>query len=324
MSRLETVSTASISPRRKIQFWNETISATVTKASAEPLDEPTFEGELRRLDVGKIRFAEIHGGASTVRRWPARIRSPIYVLQLILSGEILCYSGGARTRLAAGDFWLYSSSVGAELLLPQPVSLLAICVQRDQLVRYIGCPEAAASVAISSRSAAGALVAGYLRDFWNSAAGDLPEPLVSRFADIALQLTAGAYAGVPDAKPNGSSRLTSLRLKVRSHIEEHLGDPTLDPRSIAAALELTPSYLYRLFSDNTESIARYILRRRLEECHRILSDCMHINRSVTEIAFDHGFNNLAHFSRVFRNRYGTSPRELRNRAARHRDLGSVQ
>jgi AraC family transcriptional regulator, positive regulator of tynA and feaB len=108
--------------------------------------------------------------------------------------------------------------------------------------------------------------------------------------------------------------LTEHRLRIRSYIEEHLRDTDLTPHSIAEALRITPGYLHRLFSDGAESVSRYILRRRLEECHRNLTDCMQSARSVTHIAFEHGFNSLPHFSRVFRSHFGISPRELRQRA----------
>jgi AraC-like DNA-binding protein len=314
MGRLETVSTASVPASKKMRFWNEAVSTAVAAATADPLDEGTFQGQLKRLDLGSIRMAEICGGASNVRRFPVHVRCNHFVLQLILSGEIICRSEGRQTCLGAGDFWIYGTSTGADLQLSKPVSLLALCVPREILTRYIACPEAACSHVVSSTSGPGALVAGYLRDFWSRAQHELSPPHVSRFAGIGLQMVAGVYAGVPGARPDRSSRLTEHRIRIRSYIEEHLCDTDLTPKSIAEALRITPGYLHRLFCDGNESVARYILRRRLEECHRNLSDCMLSGRSVTHIAFQHGFNSLPHFSRVFRSHFGITPSELRRRA----------
>lgn len=313
MGRLETVSTASVPASKKIRYWNDAVSSAIASAAADPLDEDTFQGQLKLLDLGRIRLAEICGGASNVRRFPARPVGTHFVLQLILSGEIICRTQGRQTRLGVGDFCLYGTSAGADLHLPKPVSLLALCVPRECLTRYFACPEAACSIAVSSTSGAGALVAGYLRDFWNRAQHELSPQLVPRFAEIALQMVAGVYAGIPSARPDRSSRLTEHRIRIRSYIEEHLREADLTPKSIAAALRITSGYLHRLFSDGNESVARYILRRRLEECHRNLSDCMQSGRSVTHIAFEHGFNSLPHFSRVFRSHFGITPSELRQR-----------
>jgi len=311
MQRLETVSTANIARRRKIRFWNEAVSTAVAAAAADPLDEDSFQGRLKRLDVGDIRIAEICGGASNVRRYAAHGREQSFVLQLMLSGEVICRSQGRETTLVAGDFWLYGTSSGAELHLSKPVSLLALCVPRERLARYIACPEAACSLVISSASGGGALVASYLRDFWYRAERELPPTLAPRFAEIALQMVASAYAGIPGARPDRSSRLIEHRVRIRSYIEEHLREAELTPTAIADALGITPGYLHRLFCDGTESVARYILRRRLEECRRCLGDCMQSGRSVTDIALEHGFNSLPHFSRVFRSHFGITPSELR-------------
>jgi len=266
MRSLESLSTAGVPTSKKMRFWNDAVSSAVANAVADPLDEDTFQGQLTLLDLGDLRIAEICGGASNVRRFPIRARGNNFVLQLILSGEIISRSEGRQTTLAPGDFWMYGTASGAELQLSQPVSLLAVCVPRERLARYIACPEAACSVVVSSKSGAGALVAGYLRDFWFRSQQELSPQLTPRFAEIALQMVASAYAGIADARPERSSRLTEHRIRIRSYIEEHLRDADLTPKSIAEALRITPGYLHRLFSDSNESIARYILRRRLDEC----------------------------------------------------------
>jgi transcriptional regulator GlxA family with amidase domain len=51
--------------------------------------------------------------------------------------------------------------------------------------------------------------------------------------------------------------------------------------------------------------------RRLEVCARSLQSSAHRNRSVTAIAFDHGFNSPTHFGRVFRDKFNMTPREFR-------------
>jgi AraC-like DNA-binding protein len=76
---------------------------------------------------------------------------------------------------------------------------------------------------------------------------------------------------------------------------------------------MTPRYLHHLFSEEAETVARFILRRRLEECSRALTIPSQRTRTVTSIAFDFGFNSPTHFGRVFRARYGITPRDYRQR-----------
>ena len=89
------------------------------------------------------------------------------------------------------------------------------------------------------------------------------------------------------------------------------GDTELTPTQIADACRMTTRYLHHLFSDELETVSRYIQRRRLEACARALACPAQRGRTVTSIAFDYGFNSPTHFGRVFRSRFGVTPREYR-------------
>jgi AraC-like DNA-binding protein len=70
-------------------------------------------------------------------------------------------------------------------------------------------------------------------------------------------------------------------------------------------------YVHVLMRDTGRSFSRYLLERRLERCCEALQSKADRSCSITEIAFRWGFNDMSHFSRVFRGRYGLSPREFR-------------
>jgi len=59
------------------------------------------------------------------------------------------------------------------------------------------------------------------------------------------------------------------------------------------------------------SPGRWLKEERLKHARLLLSQP---HRSISEIAFDCGFENLSHFSRVFRQRFGHSPSALRSNA----------
>jgi AraC family transcriptional regulator, positive regulator of tynA and feaB len=100
-------------------------------------------------------------------------------------------------------------------------------------------------------------------------------------------------------------------LRVKAFIDEHLSDPSLDPEQVARGMALSPRYINKLFEAEQNSLGRYIWQRRLERCAARLRDLAWAHVSVSNIALEHGFNDLSHFSRVFRQRYGQSPREYR-------------
>lgn len=99
--------------------------------------------------------------------------------------------------------------------------------------------------------------------------------------------------------------------RVREFIEWNIRDPALSPEHVARGLRCTPRHVHRAFEGEPETVGQYILRRRLERCRNDLLDTALQSRSVTEVAFSWGFNNAAHFSRVFKRQFGCCPRRCR-------------
>jgi AraC-like DNA-binding protein len=54
---------------------------------------------------------------------------------------------------------------------------------------------------------------------------------------------------------------------------------------------------------------RYVWDRRLTRCDREVTDPAMRGRRVRQIAFAADFNDLSHFSRAYRARYGCTPRD---------------
>ncbi|HHW48140.1 MAG TPA: AraC family transcriptional regulator [Clostridiaceae bacterium] len=74
-------------------------------------------------------------------------------------------------------------------------------------------------------------------------------------------------------------------------------------------VNLHPRYLCTLFSKVTgQTITEYVRDLRIEKAKRLL---LYTSRSITDIAFEVGFNNSQYFSRVFVKEEGMDPRTFR-------------
>lgn len=102
-----------------------------------------------------------------------------------------------------------------------------------------------------------------------------------------------------------------LRQRIAIHIMNNLCDPELSPKTIAAAHGISPSYLHKLFNDSGTSVNRMIIEKRLAISMERLRNPAFNSMTVTEIAYQAGFANSAHFSTRFRKRYGFPPRDAR-------------
>jgi len=95
-------------------------------------------------------------------------------------------------------------------------------------------------------------------------------------------------------------------------IERHLSDRDLDVAAIAGALGCSSRTVHKLFEGEALTVAREIWDRRLEKCRLELADPAMAQHSITEIAHYWGFSDSQHFSRAFKNRFGSTPRGYRS------------
>ncbi len=103
----------------------------------------------------------------------------------------------------------------------------------------------------------------------------------------------------------GATRPVLQAIKV---MQNHIADP-LDLQQLARLSEISPRQLNRLFKqkigDNTMAFYRHL---RLEVARQLLNQS---SMKIIEIAYASGFVNAAHFSTVFKQRFGKSPSSMR-------------
>ncbi len=131
-----------------------------------------------------------------------------------------------------------------------------------------------------------------------------------------LGLLGSAVGAKEDGGSAESSRLrTYHRQRIRQFIETHLADPELSVAKISQAVGLSPRYLHSLFRDEPLHLMQWVQERRLQRCKLELGSAQ--GWTIAQIAYAYGFNDAAHFSRLFQKRFGRSPREFReeNRGA---------
>ncbi len=317
MPQLETFSTAELPPHRRLEYWNDLTGSAFTPLVTEPVDRRAFVGRLTRTQVGDIRLAEARSEPAIVRhsrQHVARTRDALFMLCLQLDGVSVNRQQGREAVLRYGDFHLLDSSRPYEVSFQQPNRMLVLSVPHPELARRMPNPESLVGIAMSGRSGVSGLLSSLLCNFWQQRRTGDETFLSPRFGEAILDLVASAYASITAAAPEGSSIAIARREQIRSYIETHLHDPALTPGSVAAAVHLSPRRLHQLFEADGETVGAYILRRRLEECARAMSDASQRSRTVTEIAFLHGFNNASHFGRVFRERYQSTPSDYRRRS----------
>ncbi|MBQ9638381.1 MAG: AraC family transcriptional regulator [Bacteroidales bacterium] len=120
---------------------------------------------------------------------------------------------------------------------------------------------------------------------------------------------------VIDCSKNIFRQILQLRSPVRADIhrvvEEHYTSP-LSLKELAYLSGRSISSFKRDFqSIYGESPAKWIREKRLSKAYQMLQSSQ---MSVSDVAYSLGFENTSHFSRIFKQRYGTSPSAIAGHA----------
>jgi AraC-like DNA-binding protein len=87
---------------------------------------------------------------------------------------------------------------------------------------------------------------------------------------------------------------------------------------VADFMDMTESGFSRFFKKNTgNTFTDYLTAMRLHKACSLLAEDQH---SITDICFLAGYTNISNFNRRFRERYGMTPRDYRNRSEERRRL----
>jgi AraC-like DNA-binding protein len=307
--------TSSVPVEDRAELWVTASSELFVPLECRPHDPPSFGGLLQAGIVGPLALSRLQVSPHTIRRTAAlaaETDGDRYKLSLLLGGQALVVQDGREAVLGPGDFALYDCTRPYTIegagdfrmlvcMLPRTVlGLEPVRVGRMTATRIRG------DVGIAWA------VAPFLERLADLAIrGEVPEGR-DRVVESVVELVESLCASVIES--DGGRRYSSraeLLLRARAYAQSRLGDPSLAPGDIAAAVHVSKRYLHLLFEDDGSTVSGWIRQRRLEGCRRDLADPSRRDETVTSVGARWGLTNPAHLSRLFRDAYGASPTEYR-------------
>lgn len=107
---------------------------------------------------------------------------------------------------------------------------------------------------------------------------------------------------------NSDNNCKTIILKAKQYIEQNY-QKNISLESTALHLNLSPTYLSRLFSKETgESFIDYLTHVRINHAKELIKNT---NKKIQEISENTGYNNPYYFSRIFKKVTGVTPLEYR-------------
>jgi AraC-like DNA-binding protein len=317
MGLVQKFATAGVAPGQRLRYWNDLVDRIY---GGTFVDAPggEFSGEMLSWSLGELDMIRPRSGPSVVGRSPRQSSEERIILHLQSRGRSLHSQQGQESALEPGDFVLCSPHQPYRMDISAHEFLVVEFPRAPLAERFPGIDDAMLQQ-VCGRSPGGRVFHDFLLSLWRQGDRtvgdhswidpDWEAGIVPVFYDmVALAMrSVGARTDVSQ----GSERLfdPAFRGRVLALVEADLCDPALRTTSLAQACHASVRTIQNLFAGMGTTPSAYILDRRLERAaERLAAEPW---RSVTEIAFAHGFNDSAYFTRCFRQRFGTAPREWR-------------
>jgi len=125
---------------------------------------------------------------------------------------------------------------------------------------------------------------------------------------LALALITTRDAAQP-AQPRG---LAAVRLRaMQDDIRRSCRQPDLSVHAVAARQGVSARYAQRVFEETGSTFTEYLTEQRLLATHQALRHAHGERTPISGIAYDCGFSDISHFNRLFRQRFGCTPSDVR-------------
>lgn len=307
------------STSQRIDFWREMILRLFADVQIAAIQRQNFVGHVRSQKCDRLRLSDIQSSDQTVNRRYNHARAEYedkYFAILMLEGTQSVEQDGKVVTLKPGDFALYDATRPHFLTFHQPWREIVVSVPRATLNQFVVGVEQRTAIPIDTSQGVGNILRTYLEGM-SSQIGAVSEQEMQQLSDTAITLLSMTL-GKLKSNDLVQSRVKTLTLmRVKAQINTQLGNPGLDARTVAEAVGLSPRYINKLFEVEDSSLMRYVWNTRLEYCARELADPVSSITRISDVAMKWGFNDMSHFSRVFRECFDMSPRDWRRKSAQN-------
>jgi AraC-like DNA-binding protein len=269
-----------------------------------------FAGRFANCTIGRSNLAEVTATPMAVFRTNdliARDTESFHLINLVAQGRARAIQGRNEHVVGIGDLFIQSAAQPYSLDLDLPFRIVTLRVPTALLSQYVFLTDAIYSVPLALGGKTASIAASVLHSLKDNVR-EISREDAELAVGAVLRMTAAAAASLapPSRAPSHASFGRISRL-----IDQNLQRPDLTPALVAKLAGVSSRQLNRAFEKEGEKVSRVILRRRLERCRLDLLSRVCAGRTVGDIAFFWGFNNLSHFSESFRATYGIAPSALR-------------
>jgi AraC-like DNA-binding protein len=242
----------------------------------------------------------------------ARADEHVYGACVHCAGEARISRRGETITLHPGDIFITDSRHEFTLDLERPWRHLVVTLPTHCLDRRVSRPDSLAGAVLRVCPLARLWATHLARGF---ALGDELSPAAAAlFARHSVDLLAQLVDESCSALTPTEATRAAMFASACQLIAIKFGEPDLTPAVIARDIRVSSRTLARIFAENNETVMRRVFDERVRQAARLLAAPAAAHRSITDIAFTCGFNDLSHFGRAFASRMQMTPSQWRRQS----------
>jgi AraC family transcriptional regulator, positive regulator of tynA and feaB len=314
-------STRDVSIRDKFSYWREAVCEAVLHVATENPPENDFFGDIGCAAYGQLRFAAFTSSPHQIVRRAshiARSNHEHYLISLQRSGVSRMQQCCRTCELQAGDIGILDGTQPFNVTFLGPVGRI-VAVIPSQMLHSRAPWLRERPIGLMTRDGA---LHDVLRIYLQRLAGpECGSPIEAELlADNLCNLVALLTARSTTEQHASLERVTDLD-RMLAFLRRHLSDADLSPRVLAEHMQVSVRTVHKRFERADITFRQWLLDQRLEACRRALADPRCAKMTVLQIAYGMGFNDLSHFTKAFRARFGIPPGRYR---VNHSSAGSPE
>jgi len=309
-------STDSIERSKRYAAWQDAICDVYVHVDVSSDDRSDYQGFIREAQFGAVTMTDVLLSQQQISRRSrhiAKLDKDCYYVEFVQQGKVNILQAGQTLTTHAGVGAIFSASEAYDLECIGKVRSLYLEIPRDQFAERFRKDSLPVALTLATGRGLGRIAAEFCSTLASQGAV-LGADARARLGDEMMDLLALALELGDKDDQLADRTVQQARLgSVKAWIEDHLADPGLSLERIARNNGISLRYLHHLFKLSGMSVSEFIWDRRLQRCYDMLQRPEGQTLSVTEVAYQLGFNSASHFSTAFRRKFGVSPSDLRRR-----------
>jgi AraC-like DNA-binding protein len=304
-----------------VREWREQYARPCLGVDFEPLPGPTFHASVEPI-FPELRIVRAALSPGFLFRDEDLLRDDDHRIGFVVaqSGQLTARHLGREVLLAPGDATMMLMSAAGGVGWRDSSVLFDMLIPPAEWEARGARPENVLMQRLWGKSDALQLLRRYIRSLERSgltAFGNDPTIACRHIIDL-MVLAATPRRSVGESSV--SAVVAAHTHTIFDYLASHFSDPELSLSKVAQSLRISTRYLQRLLETSGTSFTEHVTELRLKHAFMLLRAQRECKGRISDIALEAGFSDISHFNRLFRPRFGDTPKGVRA----HTRMGSTQ